>query len=149
MFSSLMSRNIIIENQLKYFKFHGKVQNEIRQNFNTNQKTVFLPKIHKRLDSVPGRPVISNYGAPTEKVSEFCDFNLKPVMQKGNSYIKDSTDVMRKRRNTEIHSLPNGAILVTVDVVGLYPNIPHEAGLDALKLNWKRGSQKLCPLQTF
>ena len=39
-----------------------------------------LPKIHKRLKKVPGRPVISNFKAPTGNVSEFCDHDLKPVV---------------------------------------------------------------------
>ena len=50
-----------------------------------------LPKIHKRLESVPGRPVISNCGTPTEKVSEFLDYHLKPTMQSAKSYIKDTS----------------------------------------------------------
>ena len=51
-----------------------------------------LPKIHQRLDNVPGRPVVSNNGTPTEKVSRFLDDDLKPVMQNGWSYIQDSGD---------------------------------------------------------
>ena len=34
-----------------------------------------LPKIHKRLENVPGRPVISNCGTATDKISEFLDFH--------------------------------------------------------------------------
>ena len=45
-------------------------------------KFYLFPKIHKRLDNVPGRPIISNCGAPTEKASEFFDFHQKRVMQK-------------------------------------------------------------------
>ena len=30
--------------------------------------------------------------------------------------------------------LPQGAILCTIDVVGLYPNIPHSEGLTALQM---------------
>ena len=90
-----------------------------------------LPKIHKRLSDVPGRPVISNCGTPTEKASEFLDYQLKPIVQKGKSYIKDSGDFINKIRT--IGNIPEGAILVTADVVGLYPSIPHEAGLNALK----------------
>ena len=41
-----------------------------------------LHKIHKRLQSVPGRPVISNSGFYTENISEFLDFHLKPSRQK-------------------------------------------------------------------
>ena len=37
-----------------------------------------LPKIHNRLKNVPGHPVISNCGTPTEKVSEFPDYHLNP-----------------------------------------------------------------------
>ena len=43
-------------------------------------KLCFLPKIHKRLFNVPGRPVKSNCGNPTEKASEFLDYHLKAVM---------------------------------------------------------------------
>ena len=34
-------------------------------------KLYILPKNHKRLFDVPGRPVISNCGAATEKVAEY------------------------------------------------------------------------------
>ena len=33
----------------------------------------------------------------------------------------------------ELGQLPEGAILCTIDVVGLYPNIPHDEGLAFLK----------------
>ena len=35
-----------------------------------------LPKIHKRLYDVPGRPVISCCGFYTENISSFLDFHL-------------------------------------------------------------------------
>ena len=52
-------------------------------------------------------------------------------MQRGWSYIKNSGDFMKKTRN--LGSIPKNAILITADVVGLYPSIPHEAGLKALR----------------
>ena len=79
------------------------------------------------MSDVPGRPIISNCGTPTEKASEFSDYQLKPIMQNGKSYIKNSGDFINKIRT--IGNTPEGAILVTADVVGLYPSIPHEAGL--------------------
>ena len=60
-----------------------------------------LPKIHKRLSNVPGRPVISNYGTPIRKVSKFLDFQLKLVMQNSKSYIKDSGDFIRKIKDIQ------------------------------------------------
>ena len=54
-----------------------------------------LPEIHKRLYNVPGRPVISNCGAVTEKASELLDLHLKPIMQEGKSYLRDTDDFYR------------------------------------------------------
>ena len=52
-------------------------------------------------------------------------------MQNGWSYIKDSNDFIKKIKH--LKKIPDNAILVTADVVGLYPSIPHKAGLRALK----------------
>ena len=49
-----------------------------------------LPKIHKRLHIVPGRPVISNCGFYTENISSLLDYHLQPLAQKVKSYIKDT-----------------------------------------------------------
>ena len=89
-----------------------------------------LPKIHKRLFDVPGRPVISNCGTPTEKVSEFLDHHLQPVMKGGRSCVKDTQEFLEKLKY--LGKVLSNAILATADVVGLYPSIPHEPGLEAL-----------------
>ena len=70
MFRSLKSQGKITEKELKYFTY------EYQKSTNLG-KMYLLPKIHKRLSNVPGRPVIWNCGTPTEKVSEFLDFQLK------------------------------------------------------------------------
>ena len=89
-----------------------------------------LPKINKRLHNVPGRPVISNCGFYTENISSFLDYHLQPIAQKVKSYIKDTILFLNKVK--KLRSLPDGAILCTMDVVGLYPNIPHGEGLASL-----------------
>ena len=63
----------------------------------------------------------------TEKFSEFLDNQLKPVMREGMSYIKDSNNFMHNIR--DLKDIPNNALLVIADVVGLYPRIPHYPGL--------------------
>ena len=50
-------------------------------------KLCLLPTIHEKLHNVPGRQVISNWGSPTGKCSEFPDHHLKPIMQIDWSYI--------------------------------------------------------------
>ena len=90
-----------------------------------------LPKIHKQLNNVPGRPVISNCGYYTKNISAFLDFHLQPLAQAVKSYIKDTNNFLNKVRS--LPKLPDNIILCTVDVVGLYPNIAHEEGLSALR----------------
>ena len=90
-----------------------------------------LPKIHKRLHNAPGRPVISNSGYFTENISSFLDHHLQPLAQAVKSHIKDTTEFLKKLRS--LPKLPDGIILCTMDVVGLYPNIPHGEDLPALR----------------
>ena len=122
MFKNLRRKGIILEKELKYLSLEYKKATNLG-------KLYLLHKIHKRLKNVPGRPVISNCRAPTEKVPKFFDHHLKSVMQNGWSYIKDSGDFLKKIRN--VGNIPENAILVTADVVGLYLNIPHNADLKA------------------
>ena len=90
-----------------------------------------LPKIHKRLHNVQGRPVISNSGYYTENISSFLDHHLQPLAQAVKSYIKDTNEFLKKLRS--LPKLPDDIISCTVDVVGLYPIIPHEEGLSSLR----------------
>ena len=85
-FKNLNARGCISEKTLKYFSYEFKKTSNLG-------KLYLLPKIHKHLSDVPGRPVISNRGTPTEIVSELLDFHLKPIMQNGNSYVRE-TQVM-------------------------------------------------------
>ena len=64
-------------------------------------------------------------------------------MQRGRSYIKDSGDFLKKMKT--LGSLPENAILVTADMVGLYPSIPHEAGLQAVEEALENRNHKQIP----
>jgi len=138
MFRNLCRKGLISNKQLKYFTYEFK-------NATNLGKLYFLPKIHKKLRNVPGRPVISNCGTPTEKASEFLDHNLKSLMQSGKSYIKDTNDFLDKVR--KLKNLPSNSILVTADVVGLYPSIPHDSGLEALEKALESRNQKIIPTE--
>ena len=80
---------------------------------------------------LPGRPVVSNCNYFTENIANFLDYHIQPLSKKVKSYIKDTNDFLRKIKN--LPPLPEGALLCTIDVVGLYPNIPHDYGLAALR----------------
>ena len=49
---------------------------------------------------------------------------LKSVIREGWSYIKDSGDFIKKLKN--IDHIPQDAIMVTADLVGLYQSIHHD-----------------------
>ena len=123
-FNRFCSHRLTSESELKYFTFNFKKATNL-------ERLYFLPKIHKRIANVPGRTVISKCGTPTEKISEYLDFLLKPAMQDGWSCIKDIGAFLKKIKR--LVKIPEGAILVTADVVGLYPNIPHDLGLQSLR----------------
>ena len=55
---------------------------------------------------------------------------MQSLAREVKSYIKDTNDFLKKLRS--LPNLPDDIILCTVDVVGLYPNIPHDEGLAAL-----------------
>ena len=72
-FNRLCSHRLISGSELKYFTYNFEKATSL-------EKFYFLPEINKRLGNVPGRPVISNCRTPTEKVSEYLDFLIKPVI---------------------------------------------------------------------
>ena len=80
---------------------------------------------------------------PTEKASEFVDFHLKPIMQDGWSYIRYSNDFINKIKN--LKNIPSNSILVTAYIVYLYPSIPYELGLNAIKEAVENRARKSVP----
>ena len=95
----------------------------------------FLPKIHKplskwsALDQPPGRPIVSDCSSESYEITAYIEKFLKPLATKHPSYIRDTTDFLNKLRR---HKFSKNSILVTADVVSLYPNIPHKDGLKAV-----------------
>ena len=109
-----------------------------------------LPKIHKNKDNPPGRPIVSASSHPTERISEFVDYQLNPLVPKLPSYIKDTTHFLQKLDS--LPELPNGCLLVTLDVSSLYTNIPHKEGIHACRkalesrTNTRLKTESICDL---
>ena len=89
-----------------------------------------LPKIHKKLKDLPGRPIVSSSDSPTEKISQLLDIILQEYVLQTCSYIKDTTDFIQKISTILVKP---GDILFTMDIVGLYTNIPHDKGIEAIQ----------------
>lgn len=86
-----------------------------------------LPKIHK--NNNPGRPIVSGIGTVTENLSRYVDSLIRDIPPSFPSFIKDTNDFLSDIMKMEI---PNNCLLVTLDVVSLYTNIPHADGITAV-----------------
>lgn len=89
-----------------------------------------LPKIHKSETDPPYRPIVSGINSLTEKVSEFVDYHIQPLVKTLPSFIRDTTELLNKLRSIQI--VDENDWLVTLDVSSLYTSIPHKDGLEAL-----------------
>ena len=73
--SALVQR--VVNDAIGNIEERGDIDGKTLEYFMVNNPKVgrfyLLPKIHKRLNSVPGRPVISNSGCFTENISAFLD----------------------------------------------------------------------------
>ena len=87
-----------------------------------------LPKIHKNKIPLPGRPIVSANGCPSERISQFVDHFSQPLVQKLPSYLRDSTHLINILKGLR---LPDNAILASLDVTSLYTNTPNREGINA------------------
>ena len=53
-------------------------------------------------------------------------------MRSAKSYLRETSDFLKKLK--ELGCVPQNELLVTGDLVGLYPSIPHPDGLEALSI---------------
>jgi predicted GIY-YIG superfamily endonuclease len=91
----------------------------------------FLPKAHK--ENVPLRPILSAINGPTFKLSSFYVELLKPSVGKTNTWIYNSLDFKEKIADV---ILPPDFILVSLDVVNLFTNIPNDLVLKVIEENF-------------
>ena len=93
-----------------------------------------LPKIHKK--DIPGRPICSSNGHPTERISQFVDHHIRKYVSELPSYVRDTQHFISKLKL--LNSLPEGSILATMDITSLYTNIPNKEGIDCCGYYAKR-----------
>ena len=88
-------------------------------------------KTHKKDN--PLRLITSCCGTAIENLSAFTEFYLQPLARKQPSFIKDTTDLLNRiQKLNEQGPFPEGTLLVSWDVVSMFPNIDNELGLGAV-----------------
>ena len=68
------------------------------------------------LDNLKERPIVAGPASPTQRLSEFLDTLLKPIVPTLSTYVRDDWDFMRKIPR-EFHTSTS---LFSYDVVSLY-----------------------------
>ena len=99
-----------------------------------------LPKFHKQGNS--GRPIISSndHEFPSSSATT-------PLVQFLPSFIKDTTHFLLHLQ--KLGPLPDNALLVTLDVSSLYPNIPHKDGIDTCRYFLNTRQDKSLPAENI
>ena len=87
-----------------------------------------LPKIHK--NNMPMHPIVSACGTTTYNTAKFITKILQNYCGKTSSYIKDSTDFIRKIKLLSIN--PEEETLVSFDVSALFTSIPVPVALQVI-----------------
>ncbi|CAI7852057.1 unnamed protein product, partial [Closterium sp. NIES-53] len=86
-----------------------------------------LPKLHKRIPV--GRPIAASHSWVTTNVSRWLDAELRPLVLKRQTYLRDSLSLLTTLERTPF---PATVLLATYDVTSLYPSISIERGLEAV-----------------
>ena len=71
-------------------------------------------------------------------------FHVKPIMQRAWSYIMLHINKIKNLNNIHSTSIP-----VAADALGLYPSIPHESDLNAIKEVHDNGERKSIPTEAI
>ena len=112
--------DIISKQELEAMCPEGKTMSKFYCNF----------KVHKDYDHIPPvRPIISGSGSLLENPSKFVDYYIKELATQHESYLQDTPDFLRKveELNNKV-VFPDNALLVTIDAIALFTNIPQEEG---------------------
>ena len=86
--------SVVLENQVCEQALSDKEAEYLQVKGSKLGRFYLLPKIHKGLSDVAGRPVISNCGTATEHIPEFLDFHLNPLVSKSKSFVEDTNNFL-------------------------------------------------------
>lgn len=120
---------------LKHLKTKNFLSNEQHNQLTCHNgvspKMYFLPKIHK--NDCPLRPIVSFVGSPLYKLSKFLAELLTYAFDKDEKYTKNSFEIVECLKTV---TLPSNYIIVSLDAVSLFTNIPVDLTLDLIQKLW-------------
>lgn len=123
--------NKILDNLLKSDCLTKELKKNIKTSNGIFPKMYFLPKIHK--EDFPLRPIVSFVGSPTYNLTKYLANLLKFAFEKDDFYTKNSYDLVKELQNIRI---PPDYILISLDVVSLFTNIPTDLTKKIVQERW-------------
>ena len=90
-----------------------------------------LPKVHKL--GMPLRPVVAAFGGPFAAISILMERMLNQLLQFTTAHIANTREACQSLEQAFPDlQVPENTIIVTMDVVALYPSIPTQDGIEAV-----------------
>ena len=87
--------------------------------------------VHKKAPKP--RAIVSGSGSITENASLFVQHHIEESSYSHQTYLQDTPDFLREIENINAGpKLPENSLLVSMDVIGLYDNIPNDEGIESL-----------------
>ena len=118
--------NPTIANKLKY-----SIPNKKQHNLNASKAPKFKPYLKMHKPNNPIRPLVNAIGSPSYKLAKHVDKIIKNAIPINNNYnVKNSKQFAEKIKGRK---LKNGELMISLDIVNLYSNIPIEDAIKALK----------------
>ena len=108
-----------------------RLSNIYRLRVTKKTKTAELYLLNKIHSDPPtkARPIISTNNCPVENISEYVHFFLQPLVIKQHTYIKDTTDFIRKIEKIRV---PDEALIIVLDYESMYTNIVNDEAINAV-----------------
>ena len=99
-------------------------------------KNTPLYKTHK--DNTPVRLLTTGCNTAIENLSRFLEVHSAPLTAHLPARIKDTGHLLELIEQINSNGLPDGLILVSFDVVNMFPNIDNERGLQTLEMAYNK-----------
>jgi hypothetical protein len=78
-------------------------------------------------------PLASAPGTATHAASKYCDTKLRPILDQYNTICKSSDDIVAALESLKHTNITSDDYLLVADVTALYPSIPLQEALIAVK----------------
>ena len=78
---------LFVNNMLQRGQITQNTSTYLTTDIERTQQFYLLPKIHKDIHNPPSRLIVSGSGGPTEKISQFVDHFIGPLVPISRSYL--------------------------------------------------------------